>query len=349
MTPRTLCAMSGGLSLALIATTPASAGPSRWRDVPSPALASVVTLSDVTATGPANAWAVGWDKAPAPVILRWNGRDWTRQPVPEGTAGRLTGVTASGPRRAWAVADPYDSPAGSAVALFWNGRTWNKVGYPADLQPGPVSAAPGRPAWSLGWNSSTNTASALRFLGGTWVRQPVPLPAESPLWTLSARAENDVWIGGAKRRDDGYFHPYALHWDGRAWQEVPPPAETWTYIRKIVPVSPTSVWAYRTDLILGQDHTLMHWDGTTWRTIPIPVAPGPQASLADDGRGGVWVAGSAGGKSVYQHYRDGVWTTANGPARPDKRVSAYAITGSLWSVGDLTGEGGTTAYIERYR
>src|SRR5215470_3676132 len=68
--------------------TTAAAAPPAWRAVRVPsAVVSPAELTDVSATGPADAWAVGAeaetaqpDGSPAgmPLILHWNGRAWAK-------------------------------------------------------------------------------------------------------------------------------------------------------------------------------------------------------------------------------------------------------------------------------
>ena len=82
----------------------------RWTRVASPSMGREVLLNGVTATSARNAWAVGVSIARSggaeqSLILRWNGRRWSReaspQPSPDGAS--LFAVAAAAAGNGWAV------------------------------------------------------------------------------------------------------------------------------------------------------------------------------------------------------------------------------------------------------
>jgi len=76
-----------------------------WRQVPAPSFPGGGSLNGVTASSPADAWAIGQvgkisGPQPDTLILHWNGIAWSRLP---GMSGTLLGVAASASGSAWAV------------------------------------------------------------------------------------------------------------------------------------------------------------------------------------------------------------------------------------------------------
>ena len=91
----------------------------RWSVVPAPSPGTATALTGITASSPANVWAVGSDTpagAPGPqtLTLLWNGTSWATVPSPHpGSSSALTAVSATpGGGPIWAVGS--DTPAGSS-------------------------------------------------------------------------------------------------------------------------------------------------------------------------------------------------------------------------------------------
>jgi hypothetical protein len=145
-----------------------------WKRVPSPDPRGSGGDRDnflyaVTATSPADAWAVGQTCTAAvtchTLILHRDGAMWTRVPSPNpGSAdSQLYGVTATSPTSAWAVGRYASSQEGPdhTLILRWNGAAWARVPSPS---PSPnsdilyaVSAASAANIWAVGdYTNDTN-------------------------------------------------------------------------------------------------------------------------------------------------------------------------------------------------
>ena len=344
----------------LLTPSAAAAAPPKWRDVPTPPLNGLAVLTEMAAAGPRTAWAAG-NEGGAPVMLAWNGRQWQRQALPAGT-GQVVDLAAAGRRNAWGI---YLN-AGGSPALHWDGTEWRSVGYPAGVvptQPSPlttylqiVSAAPRGPAWSVGYDEQAGEAVALRYKKGRWKRQRTPVPMVNAS-TVAVRSAKDVWIACTCDIPGTGPTQAMLHWDGSRWNTVGYPSKEQTYIAKIVPVSSTSVWAYRASTTPGSAAPeLMHWDGTDWTSTAIPADPRTYhfPTLADDGRGGAWVSVSTiDDDKSYLHYSGGGWTAESGDGRLGTPVWIRDLarvpgTRSIWSAGlpsSLSGH----PFIERRR
>jgi hypothetical protein len=104
----------GSATSAPPATTPAespslvTAPSSGWRPVGVPAQSGVMVYKAITATGPADAWAVGqasggFVPGVYPLVMHWNGLRWQRMPLPAATRRweMFTSVVATSPANVW--------------------------------------------------------------------------------------------------------------------------------------------------------------------------------------------------------------------------------------------------------
>jgi hypothetical protein len=215
-------------------------------------------------------------------VLHWDGTAWRIVPSPNrlttpgrGAIDSLSGVTAIAPDDVWAVGYTvsYDDPY-RTLAMHWNGSTWTIADTPDPGSPynalNDVTAVGPDDVWAVG---------GAPYLGTS------PAPIES--------------AGG-----------YTLHWDGRAWAAVPPPADRANdSVRAgVAAVSSSQVWA------VGQFDP-WSWNGMEW-TVP---ASGAQGSRDVDAAGStsVWAVGS------YVSYSEG---TSYGPI-----PIGYRWTGSAWA------------------
>ncbi|OLT11421.1 hypothetical protein BJF79_24135 [Actinomadura sp. CNU-125] len=355
----------------LITPARAAAAP-EWTSTPVPALQGLVVPTEVAAAGPHAVWTSGVEDATSSgtaFMLAWDGRGWRRQELPAPESTTIMDIAASGPRSAWAIGSKQTEEGGyRPVALHWDGTAWREVGYPDGVSPtiplpSPswqleiASAAPDAPAWSIGYDEAAGESVALRFERGRWVRQNLPVKMDKAL-TVAVRSSRDVWIACICELPGEGPTQVMLHWDGVRWNTVRLPSSDDTQVLEIVPVSSSSVWAYRAGA--GTNYPavpdLLHWDGTDWSSTPIPVDTRAVhfPNLADDGRGGALVAANTvDGDTNYLHYGDGEWTTESGPGRPGVGAWIYDIarvpgTRTIWSVGLVSPLSGP-ALVERRR
>jgi len=211
-------------------------------------------LEGVTALSTRSAWAVGATPPPSPdpasltqpLILRWNGIRWRRAPSPRFQfGGQLAAVSAVSPRRAWAVGDALDKYGDPVAAILtWNGRTWRQTPVaalasgpaapPSDSPLAAVAATSASNAWAVGSGPGPNPANPLilRWNGHRWT--PAKLPALPfcggnfcNLTGVAATSSSNAWAVGVDLAPDqveSTSMPFILHWNGRAWKNVPCPA-----------------------------------------------------------------------------------------------------------------------------
>jgi hypothetical protein len=256
---------------------------SSWSIVPSPNPLAENILSDLTALGPHDVWAVGHteeDIGAGTLVEHWNGVNWSVVPSPKpGTGGILGGVDAVSASDIWSTGSYYDEQDDlwETLVEHWNGASWSVVPSPS---PGTYTNA----------------------LGGVAV--------------VSA---NDVWTVGSYSSGAGVL-TLAEHWDGQRWEVIPTPNVATGYgttnsLGSVVARATDDVWAAgmfqneQTDN--HQSRTLlMHWDGASWSIVPSP-SPGKSAALADIAFG---PSGEAWGVGIYSEYPidiyDGHYTLA---------------------------------------
>jgi len=188
----------------------------RWKVVPSPA-GLTGWLTDVSATSPTNAWAVGATttharRAPRTLIEHWDGRAWTVQPSPNpGTTNNiLSAVVGISTTDAWAVGQfVKDGPYTTALIEHWDGVAWRAV----------------------------------------HVRREGGANGTEVLEGVAAGASNDVWAVGSVVPDApalGPGRPVVLHWDGGAWKRQPQePGASWgsSFFGVAEPPDGGSAWA----------------------------------------------------------------------------------------------------------
>ena len=145
-----------------------------WRKVPAPSPGKrYAALHDVDATGPNDAWAVGSWGNRHPLVIKWNGTEWTRDRMSnvdfaDGEA--FFGVDAVSPTEVWAVGDGLNE----GLAVHLDGGQWVRTTFPdVDREPELNEvAAEGSQAWVAGrWKirSATFGLFAARWENDGWV------------------------------------------------------------------------------------------------------------------------------------------------------------------------------------
>lgn len=199
-----------------------------WTRVASPSPASEPALTAVTTLSARSAWAVGnaWCthcNAFRTVILKWNGRSWTRvkSPSPGFGGTYLNGVTATSARNAWAVGSVYGCGCGpdGPTILHWNGTTWKSVHAPnptGNAGLSAVAASSARTAFAVGGfpqkaHYPDLDSFVIRWNGKTWKKVASPSRTKkfnnlSGLAVVSSRFA--LAVGGT----------LSLRWNGKAWK-----------------------------------------------------------------------------------------------------------------------------------
>ncbi|MFF7768899.1 hypothetical protein ACFZC7_20570 [Streptomyces massasporeus] len=315
---------------------PAAAVPPGWSALPVPAATPPVTVFDLAARGPGEAWATGYEQAadgPRPMLYRWDGTAWARD----------TGFPGAG------------EPGLLGKVQFVGEEVWIFHDRRGTGEPLRRSAA--------GWSSGSRDGAQvlLRRDGNDWRDVPVPPGAVYGLHILAA---DDVWAAGAT--DSGAA---VAHWDGQAWQQTVVDGFPRSAVGSVLAVSPTEVWAGGTAGFVGGPvgrpipPLLVRWNGQAWNRVSVPADFGSVTSLTPTASGSLaWVSvvrsqrwGPPGSTPPlvpgpdFLAWNEGSFTEYGEPAVAGEgdssmlRLTPVPGTATVWSTGRADGPEGTFA------
>jgi hypothetical protein len=215
-----------------------------WRQV---TVSPAFEFRGVRSFSPANAWAVGNDRASSgqlrPAAFHWDGTRWTLAatlPVPSGVSpgqAFVSGLSADSATDMWAIgAYTFDS-GGSLhsknLAWHWDGTGWTVMAVPSPGittagTSGLTGAAAISPAnvWAVGFTGTTNAQAtvSVHWSGTSWAHVATPNPGGvngSALVAVAAAGSGNVWAVGSynTRPDplDKVAHTLILRWTGSRW------------------------------------------------------------------------------------------------------------------------------------
>ncbi|MFJ2031657.1 hypothetical protein [Streptosporangium sp. NPDC087985] len=309
-------------------------------------------LLDVAATGPRDAWAVGYknsaeDREGMSAVLRWDGSRWREAPPVGDDAYHLEGVSAGAPDDVWVVGNGQN-----ALAAHWDGRRWTPhrpFGVAEDYRLVDVAVAGGT-VWFAG--NGPSKAVVLEWNGREFRNA---LSAYGAFTAITAK-DGHIWaVGSGEGNAPLICHGTA---DG-SWviaeiREIPGGR-----LNRVWQISPSDVWAVgevTTDPGRRESRPLvLHWDGSDWSRTEVPVRLGTLHGVTAFGPGDLWVSGiDAGhaGQVLFLHFDGARWSREYGPLfrahREDQlyedsdRVNRTGVarvpgTTTLWAVGAVGG------------
>lgn len=224
-----------------------------------------VIFHAVTLVSATDGWAVGVEFPypceedcydPQAIVLRWDGAQWTRTPLPDLGRGSawLYSISMVSATDGWIVGEggyelcnPRCVPITHSIMIHWDGQRWTNVPF-IDLSPPTlysVAMLSATEGWAVG-------EAILRWDGQSWTRVPASWKGD-PLYSVAVTSANNAWIVG----DDDVV----LHWNGESWFRIP---NLLGDFYSITMLSPTEGWIVGTGVIL-------YWDGQMWNRINIPV------------------------------------------------------------------------------
>jgi len=176
-----------------------------WRIVPAPRVQVTDFLEGVDATGPADAWAVGWgtsdisNGAPGvPFALHWNGTSWQSMLLPNPASTALYAVDALSPSDVWAAGDTViDGYNRQPYVAHFNGTSWSRVVTPTIGNGGQltdiVALSPSN-IIAVGTEGNGGISIVLHWDGSSWVRETAPNALA--LTGAAAVGPNTFWAVG---------------------------------------------------------------------------------------------------------------------------------------------------------
>jgi hypothetical protein len=355
------------LMAVLVPSTFAFGSPSiacgRWTIVPSPDSGSNgSSLSGVTAVSRTDAWAVGSSFTGTTyrtLAEHWDGSTWSVVPTPNPGSGTnaLTSVVATSANDAWAVGFFDDGSSFRTLAEHWNGSAWSVVSTP-NVGAGEnvlesVSVAALGDVWAVGFRQDSfetpKQTLAEHWNGSAWSVVSAPNgTGDNYLWSVRARATNDVWAVGSFSAP--WFQTLTEHWDGSSWTVVPSPnlGDGNNVLYGAVALTALSAVAVGTWLNGDQTATLtQYWNGSAWKVVASP-SPGGYLNfltgVASGGTAGVWAVGwgntapFAPTRTLAEQWNGHAWTVAKTPnvgteSNQLAGVAQIADTAAFWAVG----------------
>ncbi|MEJ2857574.1 MULTISPECIES: hypothetical protein [unclassified Saccharothrix] len=289
-------AVAGAL-VVLTAGTAAADDGTEWQRVAAPESGIEYVLDDVTAVAPDSAYAVGFGEVGGGMVLaRWNGIGWARENgLPTTSFSTLRGVHAWGDR-VIAVGQDYVDGVSKPMLLTRAGGWTKALGATPPGDQGRFSdvvAVSDTTAWAVGregsglverpvahrWNGSALQRFALPA-AGTYARAEA-VAGSAEIWAVGTEGG----LAGAQSRG------LSWRWNGTGWTAVPVPGFGAHQVELTdVVVTGRQVWAVgRADA----QPLVLRWNGVAWDRVGAygAVAPTRIDAAADDGRGGLWVAG----------------------------------------------------------
>lgn len=238
---------SGGL----FAGPAAAAEPPSLHASPTPLLWPRSGLESVSATGPDDVWAAGyqgyqgfwwaWEGLggtyvhvlqPKAVVTRWNGTSWQTHDLP-GTGGdaRAERIEAGAPGNVWVQGTLHPHHVFNGTAHYiarWDGARWRQVSLPStDCRPR-LEDADASGAWF------DCSGDVFRWEGGTWTRYDTDPEGQSTgVSAISSLSAGSAWAATTEN---------LLRWDGSRWSPAPGLPEG-GYWYDVLAVSATEVWA----------------------------------------------------------------------------------------------------------
>jgi hypothetical protein len=348
----------------MLQAVPAAAA-TDWQLVQPGKTRPITRLIGVTALDATTAWAVGEEavglSAPGfPLIMRWDGQQWTKVATSLRWQGRLTSVSVVSATQAWAIGQ---DTAFKQHVLRWNGTAWRDVDFPPamadpNLRLSSVRSGGGE-TWIVGATGSVPVT--LRRTATGWTRLP-DLGVSGGLSGVQVRGPADIWVSGFVSGGQIPSAGLVAHWDGTAWQVLPsPPGCVFTGVTDVFAASATDVWGAGgcrgPGTVAPVTPLLVHWNGTEWTRSTVPIQFGSLNAIAPDDQGRPrWISHTAfnlarPAQAQYLSFDGQAWTLVQGPAVDGQSLEAMQVahvpgTGTTWSVGSAAVTGGSVPRIE---
>jgi hypothetical protein len=188
-------------------------------------------VDTIGASSPANVWAFTINGR----YLHRSGTRWSTGVLPGTAHGLIESATAFSPSDVWVfgarVSGGISDPKFSPFAARFNGRDWRSVPVPAKGDVSAVSAVSASNMFAVTGllNSVAGravTPAVLHWNGTRWRPMPAQprLHASDALAAVVAESAGSVWAAGVSHPSRGRGTALVLHWDGRSWLRMSPPA-----------------------------------------------------------------------------------------------------------------------------
>jgi hypothetical protein len=291
-------------------------------------------LTDITATGPRNAWAVGYTGSSL-YVVHWNGSRWRPESVPGSRGFVPSGIQATSAVNVWILGDPAAGLGAEGEALVWDGSSWHSIRLPTatavvvggsdvwGLGPGNGCTGGSRPICSSQvWHWSSGTITTYQLAGAA----AGITGGGGHAWILDQRAI----------RGGGTFTsslPAIYEGDGTGLHQIAAPAGRIGVFPQITASPGGRLWILAPALSRHKPDAVDSWNGHRWIRHVVPGAAkdlyyGSSGFTYDD-HDGVWLG-------PYTHWTGRRWirTDPGGPTTAYELNYVTAVPGSAsaWAV-----------------
>ncbi|WP_328874755.1 hypothetical protein OHT76_34415 [Streptomyces sp. NBC_00287] len=308
--------------------SPALAVTPSWSALPVPAAAPPVTVKDLAARGPGEAWASGYEHAAdglRPMLYRWDGTAWSRDTTFPGAGepGWLGEVQFVG-EEVWI----FHNRAGVGEILRRSAGGWSAVPLPQTLWTyQDFTAVPGA-AWVVGEDATG--LKVLHYDGSGWTTQATP-DGVLYLMGITARTATDAWAWADTSTGTGTT---VLRWDGTIWRDakVPLPSNSNVHTLLLEPSGRVTIGGSQYTDGVARTY-LMTFNGHAWHTSYPPLGDTFTEAMVRGPDGALWlpVRSDRAFQSKYARVDGRRTTFSYGPERTnaiDVKPRALARTGS---------------------
>lgn len=312
-----------GISLGVAGVAPAgaSSAPS-WRVL----FSSRQTLTEITATGPRNAWAVG-SSSSGLYAMHWNGSKWRQTTVPGGRGFQPYQVEATSSGNVWIIGAVLktDQPE----ALIESSGTWRTMALPPGTTYGGVAVLGSTDAWGLD-GSGTCSGDPVECYPTVW-------HWTDGTFTSYPMTSGVVDIAGAGGRVFVLSHGGAIYYgNATGLHRMTSPPGTVGDFPEIAASPRGQLWlAALRGAGTHKPDVLYYWNGHSWSRRVVPAKSmqlfyGSGDGFGYDGRHGVWLG-------PYVHWTGRRWIRTS-PAAPTlafelTNVAPVPGSASVWAVG----------------
>ena len=253
----------------------------RWSAVDAPSPGGLLNeLQDVDAAEPNDVWAVGRTSSgfgDDPLILHYDGSEWTQVELPNEIDGVLNGVAAISPTDVWAVGSVGDPSVSleRALVLHWDGTAWADVEVGHAIGGGKaalvdIEGVSPTDLWAVGYQHFRPLI--LRFDGQAWTRSLTDV--QGRLNAVEAFATSEVWAVGSPIQ----------RFDGKTWTEAPVTREGADLV-DVAASGGLDIWAVGSRPAKKQGTTraaVYRYSGHRWMPVDGPSIAGSDGLTAVD-------------------------------------------------------------------
>jgi hypothetical protein len=243
-----------------------------WKILPSPNVAGESSVLQAISVVSANdIWAVGFSSDASyedkPLIMHWNGTNWSIVPSPSVNDDVLFAVDAVATNDVWAVGKSQNEAR--TLTLHWNGRVWRVVASPNDSGEDNtlfgVAAIARNDVWAVG-NAGSLKTLAIHWNGRSWSVVPTPLfnsnTNNEVLVGIVALSSQNIWAAGLYRLplQGSAQQTLTENWNGSSWSIVasPNPANSNNRLHGITATPNGTLWAVgTTGIFANPERTLI--------------------------------------------------------------------------------------------